>query len=136
MKPTLTVEGKKLEIVAVGVKAEQSDNTQYFYDEKASYYMDENQKIDFTKAIENTAKQIETLETLNAHLEESEQYLQKLKNQIAENAINNNGLPFPFEEKSLQILVEEYKNHKIYIEGIAASIELIKRLECEVPSTE
>ncbi|BDH62345.1 hypothetical protein MTP04_24750 [Lysinibacillus sp. PLM2] len=134
MKPTLTVEGKKLEIVAVGVKAEQSDNTQYFYDKEASYYMDDNQKIDFTKAIENTAKQIETLETLNAHLEESEQYLQELKMKIADEVILNSDVPFITE--AITNLVKEHHNHNIYIEGLAASIELIKRLECEVPSTE
>ncbi|RHW31113.1 hypothetical protein D1B33_18065 [Lysinibacillus yapensis] len=133
MKPTLNRLGRKQNIVAVIVEGKNGEQ-QHIYDQEVFGFMNEEDKADFTTAVENPLKRKEIIDTLNAHLEDSERYLQELKNRIAETVINIEGLPSSFEVRSLQLLVEEYRNHKTYIEGVAASIELVNELNSEEPS--
>lgn len=132
MKPVLIVEGKRKNILSIQVEDVETGVKDHFYDSEKYEYMDE--KVDFETALVNPSQQKQVINTLNAHLEESEQYLLELKVQIAEEVIQNIGLPFP--EMMIKSLVEEHQDHKSYIEGLSAAIELVKGLECEVSSTE
>lgn len=124
MKPVLTVGDEKLEIVVVGVKAEGSDNTQYFYDAEAHSYMDDNQKVNLSATIENPKEQQLLLERLEKTLDESMEYLTVLKLELADKVIENLDLPFP--NATLKSDVEEIKSQISFIEGLEHAIEIAK----------
>lgn len=137
MGPTLSVEGKKLEIVVVGVKAKGSDNTQYFYDAKSHSFMDDNQKIDLLATIENPSKIQQFIDRLEMTIDESVDYLIQLKLQIADAFLNDTELPFPGIE--LKPIVEEVKGQVSFIEGLENALEIAKgklNIDSEVSSTE
>lgn len=137
MKPTLIVEGKVRKV-----------STIHFFEETqptALVEMEEGFQVkDITSnGISNLiikGRYQPAIDDLNIELEESKQYLQELKDKIALEVIANTDIAKLTHRdltellKTLKNTVEEYHDHKGYIDGVAASIERIKNLESEVHS--
>lgn len=126
MKPTLIAEGKVRKVSSIS-----------FYDGTQPTVMVEGEEGYQLKNVQSIGELIwegrytPAIDTLNAHLEESEQYLQELKMKIANEVIVNKDVPFPTQTNLLSDLVKEHEEHKSYIEGLVASIELLKELAGE-----
>lgn len=136
-KPTLNVLGRKHKIVAVDVRNEETGKLETIWDSELYSHMNDNEKADFTQAIENPSKIKEYIHELEDTVKESREYLQELRNQIADTVIENIKLPFP--EANLIPIVEEIKGQVTFIEGLELSLDMAKKkvnVDGEVPSTE
>lgn len=133
MKPTLTVEGKVRKVTCIN-----------FYDEtqptvmvecEYGYEIKEMQSNELGDLIwEGRYKPV--IDTLNAHLEDSEQYLLELKMRIANEVLNTDLKKLSHVDltnllKTLTNFSEEHRNHKQYIDGVAASIELVNEVNLD-----
>lgn len=132
MKPTLIVEGIRKSVVNVNLYQGEPTQVMVKGDGEKFEHHDINESNIGNLVWEGRYKP--AIETLNTHLEESEQHLQELKNKIAQEVIASDIGKLTHTDllsllKTLKDLTEEHQDHKEYIDGLFASIELVKGLE-------
>lgn len=115
-KPTLNILGRKRNIVAVVVENENGEQ-QHIYDQDTFGFMDD--VANLAEVIENPGNTQKFIERLENTIKESHDYLNDLKNQIAENVLaKRSGLN--------ESLVKEYKAQVSFIEGLKLSLDIAK----------
>lgn len=134
MKAVLNVKGTKLSVVNLSLDGDklksvsviEEGNYETYYDSKHAHFVPEGSTaIDLSEALEfpDTNKQI--AEDLNQLLEDSRDHLKDLGNQIIQEVLANDGLPFG--DSTLTNLAKEYKEHSDYIDGVTSALEVVKR---------
>lgn len=127
MKPTLIVEGKVRKVSSINF-FEATQPTALVETEEGYKVEDIASVADLIS--EGRYKPV--IDDLNEHLGESAKYLQELKDKISteviaksdfENLSEFQGADFL---KTLRSLVDEYHEHKDYVDGVIGSIEIIK----------
>ena len=134
MKAVLNVKGTKLSVVGLNyygdavTSAQALDangNVVTYHDASHGIYTPgQVETVNMKEALifPDASKQI--VEDINQLIEDSEQHLTVLGNQIIQEVLVHNGLPFG--DSALPNLVKEYKEHKDYIDGVASALEVVK----------
>lgn len=135
MKAVINIEGTKLSVVGLNIHEGQVTSVQALdgdgkvtshYDSKHALYVPEGASVmNLGEALEypDTNKQI--VEDLNQLLVDSRDHLKDLGEQIIQEVLVHNGLPFG--DSVLPNLAKEYKEHSDYIDGVASALEVVKR---------
>jgi len=135
MKAVLNVKGTKLSVVGLNIHESQVTSVQTLdndgkvtthYDNKHACYIPENASVmDLNEALEfpNANKRI--VDDLSQLLVDSRDHLKDLGEQIIQEVLVHNGLPFG--DSALPNLVKEYKEHSDYIDGVESALEVVKR---------
>lgn len=135
MKTVLNVKGTKLSVIGLSIHGDQVTHVNVLdnegkvathYDSKHASYVPEGASvIDLKEALEFPDANKQIVEDLNQLLEDSRDHLKDLGNQIIQEVLVHDGLPFG--DSSLHSLVKEYKEHSDYIDGVESALEVVKR---------
>lgn len=135
MKAILNVKGTKLSVVGLNIHEDQITSVQVMdaegkvathYDSKHASYVPEGASVvNLKEVLEFPDVNKEIVEDLNQLLIDSRDHLKDLGNQIIQEVLVHDGLPFS--NSSLHCLVKEYKEHSDYIDGVASALEVVKR---------
>lgn len=124
MKARLNILGRKHNIVSVAVKNIETGETMHFYDMGVCEKLPTGQEVELGKCIESPFE-VRIAEDLNQLLVDSRDHLKDLGNQIIQEVLVHDGLPFG--QSLLPNLAKEYKEHSDYIDGVASALEVVKR---------
>jgi len=125
MKAHLNILGRKHNIVSVEAQDPETGERKHFLDSEVFSYMPDEQKVDLANCIESPKFEKRIVEDLNQLLIDSRDYLKDLGEQIIQEVLVHNGLPFG--DSALPSLAREYKEHSDYIDGVASALEVVKR---------
>ncbi|WP_375106126.1 hypothetical protein AB9L15_05065 [Lysinibacillus fusiformis] len=125
MKASLNILGRKHNIVSVEVQDPETGERKHFYDSEEFSFMPEDKTADLANCIESPIYEARIVEDLNQLIVDSRDHLKDLGNQIIQEALVHDGLPFG--DSALPNLVKEYKEHRDYIDGVASALEVVKR---------
>lgn len=125
MKARLNILGRKHNIISVEVQDPETGERKHFLDSEVYSYMPDEQTVDLANCIESPKFEKRIVEDLNQLLIDSRDHLKDLGNQIIQEVLIHNGLPFG--DSGLPNLVKEYKEHSDYIDGVASALEVVKR---------
>ncbi|MFJ5564796.1 hypothetical protein [Lysinibacillus xylanilyticus] len=134
MKAVINVKGTKLSVVNLSldegklksVSVIEEGNYETYYDSKHAHFIPEGATaLDLSKALEFPDTNKHIVEDLNQLLEDSRNHLKDLGNQIIQEVLVHNGLPFG--DSTLPNLAKEYKEQSDYIDGVASALEVVKR---------
>lgn len=126
MKPYLNILGRKHNIVAVEVELENGD-TKFFHDKDSREFMKEEEKADFSTAIELPDKYQHLVNRIEKTIDESVEYLTDLKLQLADEILESRELPFP--DVNCKHLIEEISAQVSFVEGLELALEEMKKVE-------
>lgn len=124
MKARLNILGRKHEIASVAVKDVETGETKHFYDIGVCEKIPVEQEVELSKCIESPFE-ARIVEDLNQLLIDSRDHLKDLGEQIIQEVLVHDGLPFG--DSALPNLVKEYKEHRDYIDGVESALEVVKR---------
>lgn len=135
MKVVINIKGTKLSVVGLNIHEDQITSVQVMdeegkvathYDCKHASYVPEGASVvNLKEVLEFPDANKEIVEDLNQLLIDSRDHLKDLGNQIIQEVLIHNGLPFG--DSALPNLVKEYKEHRDYIDGVASALEVVKR---------
>ncbi|WP_421924867.1 hypothetical protein [Lysinibacillus capsici] len=135
MKAVINIKGTKLSVVGLNIHEDQITSVQVMdgegkvathYDSKHASYVPEGASVvNLKEVLEFPDANKEIVEDLNQLLEDSRDHLKDLGNQIIQEVLVHDGLPFG--DSSLHSLVKEYKEHSDYIDGVESALEVVKR---------
>lgn len=135
MKAVINIKGTKLSVVGLNIHEDQITSVQVVdgegkvathYDSKHASYVPEGASVvNLKEVLEFPDANKEIVEDLNQLLIDSRDHLKDLGNQIIQEALVHNGLPFG--DSALPNLVKEYKEHSDYIDGVESALEVVKR---------
>ncbi len=124
MKARLNILGRKHNIISVAVKDAETGETKHFYDIGVCEKLPMGHEVELGKCIESQFE-ARIAEDLNQLLVDSRDHLKDLGNQIIQEVLVHDGLPFG--DSALPSLVKEYKEHRDYIDSVASALEVVKR---------
>ncbi|WP_054767298.1 hypothetical protein [Lysinibacillus parviboronicapiens] len=134
MQALLNVKGTKLSVIGLNINEDQFTSVQVLdakgkvtthYDIKHASYVPEGASvIDLKEALEFPDANKQVVDDLNQLLIDSRDHLKDLGNQIIQEVLVHNGLPFG--DSALPNLAKEYKEHSDYIDGVASALEVVK----------
>jgi len=135
MQVILNVKGTKLSVVGLNIHDDQITSVQVMdgegkvvthYDSKHSSYVPEGASVvDLKEALLFPDANKEVVEGITQLLVDSRAHLKVLGEQIIQEVLVHNGLPFG--DSALPSLAREYKEHSDYIDGVASALEVVKR---------
>lgn len=135
MKAVINIKGTKLSVVGLNIHDDQITSVKVMdgegkvathYDSKHASYVPEGASVvNLKEVLEFPDANKEIVEDLNQLLEDSRDHLKDLGEQIIQEVLVHDGLPFS--DSVLTNLVKEYKEHKDYIDGVASALEVVKR---------
>ncbi|AHN24374.1 hypothetical protein [Lysinibacillus varians] len=135
MKAILNVKGTKLSVIGLNINEDKFTSVQVLdaegkvtthYDSKYAPYVPEGASvINLKEALEFPDANKEIVEDLNQLLVDSRDHLKDLGEQIIQEVLVHDGLPFG--DSALPNLVKEYKEHRDYIDGVESALEVVKR---------
>ncbi|MEK3729663.1 hypothetical protein [Lysinibacillus sp. FSL W8-0953] len=135
MRAVINIKGTKLSVVGLNIHEDQITSVQVVdgegkvathYDSKHASYVPEGASVvNLKEVLEFPDANKEIVEDLNQLLIDSKDHLKDLGNQIIQEVLIHNGLPFG--DSALPSLVKEYKEHSDYIDGVASALEVVKR---------
>jgi len=125
MKARLNILGRKHNIISVEVQDPETGERKHFLDSEVYSYMPDEQTVDLANCIESPKFEKRIVEDLNQLLIDSRDHLKDLGNQIIQEVLVHDGLPFG--DSLLPKLAKEYKEHSDYIDGVASALEVVKR---------
>lgn len=135
MRTFLNIKGTKLSVVGLNIHEDQITSVQVMdgegkvathYDSKHASYVPEGASVvNLKEALEFPDANKEIVEDLNQLLIDSRDHLKDLGNQIIQEVLVHDGLPFG--DSLLPKLAKEYKEHSDYIDGVASALEVVKR---------
>lgn len=125
MKARLNILGRKHNIISVEVQDPETGERKHFLDSEVYSYMPDEQMVDLANCIESPKFEKRIVEDLNQLLIDSRDHLKDLGNQIIQEVLVHDGLPFG--DSLLPKLAKEYKEHSDYIDGVASALEVVKR---------
>ncbi|WP_217580372.1 hypothetical protein [Lysinibacillus sp. GbtcB16] len=135
MKAVINIKGTKLSVVGLNIHEDQITSVQVVdgegkvathYDSKHASYVPEGASVvNLKEVLEFPDANKEIVEDLNQLLIDSRDHLKDLGNQIIQEVLVHDGLPFG--DSALPNLVKEYKEHRDYIDGVASALEVVKR---------
>ncbi|ODV57300.1 hypothetical protein [Lysinibacillus fusiformis] len=135
MKAVINIKGTKLSVVGLNIHEDQITSVQVVdgegkvathYDSKHASYVPEGASVvNLKEVLEFPDANKEIVEDLNQLIVDSRDHLKDLGNQIIQEVLVHDGLPFG--DSALPNLVKEYKEHRDYIDGVASALEVVKR---------
>ncbi len=135
MKAVINIKGTKLSVVGLNIHEDQITSVQVVdgegkvathYDSKHASYVPEGASVvNLKEVLEFPDANNDIVEDLNQLLVDSRDHLKDLGNQIIQEVLVHDGLPFG--DSALPNLVKEYKEHRDYIDGVASALEVVKR---------
>ncbi|MEK5334403.1 hypothetical protein [Lysinibacillus sp. FSL W8-0992] len=135
MKAVLNVKGTKLSVVGLNIHESHVTSVQTLaddgkvithYDNKHAYYIPENASVmDLKEALKFPNANKKIVDDLSQLLVDSRDHLKDLGEQIIQEVLVHNGLPFG--DSALPNLAKEYKEHSDYIDGVESALEVVKR---------
>jgi len=135
MQVILNVKGTKLSVVGLNIHEDQVTSVQVMdeegkvathYDSKHASYVPEGASvIDLKEALKYPDANKNIVEDLIELVKDSKDHLKVLGNQIIQEVLTHNGLPFG--DSALPNLAKEYKEQSDYIDGVVSALEVVKR---------
>ncbi|MDM5245722.1 hypothetical protein [Lysinibacillus sp. G4S2] len=137
MQPIINVKGTKLSVVSIHYRANGKPSTVYAADEngRESLFVEKSQSQYDDRphvAVENLAELLEypdankqIVDDLVELVKDSKDHLKVLGNQIIQEVLTHDGLPFG--DSALPNLAKEYKEQSDYIDGVVSALEIVKR---------
>ncbi len=135
MKAVINIKGTKLSVVGLNIHEDQITSVQVMdgegkvathYDSKHASYVPEGASVvNLKEVLEFPDANKEIVEDLNQLIEDSRDHLKVLGEQIIQEVLVHNGLPFG--DSALSSLAKEYKEHSDYIDGVESALEVVKR---------
>lgn len=135
MKVVLNVKGTKLSVIGLSIHDDQVTHVNVLdnegkvathYDSKHASYVPEGASVvDLKEALLFPDANKEVVEGITQLLVDSRAHLKVLGEQIIQEVLVHNGLPFG--DSALPSLAKEYKEHSDYIDGVASALEVVRR---------
>src|SRR5690554_3843184 len=123
MKPVLIVDGKRYPIISVTVG--NLDTQHRYYDSEIYNFMDSNESINLSKAIENPNHTQRIIERIEKTLDEEVERLIGLKIELA-NSVVGSANKYLFNDVKVHALIKDIEKQVDFIEGLECALEVME----------